>query len=105
MSTTGLVSSIVPISRFNKGGASKIFEEVSKTGVKVVLKNDVPTCVLVTPERYDEMLETIEDFVLFFEAEKRMKNAETAGLVSDEEMMNHFGITEADLENVEVDID
>ncbi len=105
LSTSELINRIVPISRFNKGGASKIFEEVNKTGVKIVLKNDIPTCVLLTPERYDEMLREIEDFELFFEAEKRMKNAETTGFVSDEEMMSHFGITEADLENVEVDID
>lgn len=105
LSVSELVNRIVPISRFNKGGASKIFEEVNRTGVKIVLKNDIPACVLLTPERYDEMLGVIEDFELFFEAERRMKNAETTGFVSDEEMMQHFGITETDLENVEVDID
>ena len=34
-----LMESVVPISRFNKGEAGKIFEEVAKSGTKIVVKN------------------------------------------------------------------
>lgn len=47
----------VPISQFNKGMAGKIFEDVRKTGTKVVMKNNAPECVLVSPEEYIEFVE------------------------------------------------
>lgn len=68
-----LMNSLVSISRFNKGEANKIFEELKETGYKIVLKNNTPTCVLLTPELYEEMVETIEDYRLQIEAEKRLK--------------------------------
>lgn len=48
-------NSIIPISRFNKGEASRIFKEVSSEGVKVVVKNNVPMCVLMDPEEYEKI--------------------------------------------------
>jgi hypothetical protein len=47
---------IVPISRFNKGEANKIFEEVKEVGVKIVLKNNQPIGVIMTPEMYESLL-------------------------------------------------
>ena len=105
-SIKSVMNSIVPITRFNRGEASKIFEEVSENGVKVVLKNNVPACVLVKPERYDEMVEMLEDYALFFEAEKRMKNAESNGFISQGQVLNELGIRESDLEDgIDVDVE
>ncbi len=39
---TNLLSAIIPITRFDKGEADKIFSEVKKSGTQVVIKNDVP---------------------------------------------------------------
>ena len=97
-------NSLVPISRFNKGEANKIFEEVKDTGFKIVLKNNVPTCVLITPETYEKMLEIIEDYNLFMEAEKRMKNTKSNDFISQETVMKEFGISETDLEDIDVEI-
>ncbi len=105
LSVKDLINTIVPISRFNRGGAGKIFDEVKKTGIKIVLKNDIPACVLITPERYDEMVRQLEDYELFFEAEKRMKQAEKSGFATSDEVMREFGIQPEDLENIDVDID
>jgi antitoxin StbD len=69
-----------------------------------VLKNNVPACVLVKPERYEEMIEMLEDYALFFEAEKRMKNAVSKGFISQEQILNELGIRESDLDD-EVDVD
>ncbi|MDO8970022.1 MAG: hypothetical protein Q7U74_04985 [Saprospiraceae bacterium] len=104
-SVKDIIDSIVPITRFNRGEASKIFEEVSENGFKIVLKNNIPACVLVKPERYEAMVETLEDYALFFEAEKRMKNAESAGLISNEQVLKALGISESDLDDIDVDID
>lgn len=52
MTVDNVLNAIVPISRFNKGEAGKIFDEVKSGGFKIVVKNNVPTCVLITPEKY-----------------------------------------------------
>lgn len=99
ISMKNLMNQIVPISRFNKGEASKICEEVQETGVKAVLKNNVRVMVLVEPNQYDEMVELLEDYALLFEAEERMKTAETEGFLSQEQVMKNHNISQADLDN------
>ena len=47
----------IPISLFNKGMAGKIFKSVKENGSKVVMKNNVPECVLMSPESYLAMTE------------------------------------------------
>ena len=44
---------IVPITRFNKGEANKIFDEVSRDGFRYVVKNNQVKCILISPEAYD----------------------------------------------------
>ena len=55
MSNALILDKVVPISRFNKGEATKIFSEVKETGTKYVFKNNLPECVLLSPEMYDQM--------------------------------------------------
>ena len=105
LSMKNVMNSIVPITRFNRGEANKIFDEVSKTGVKIVLKNNVPVGVLVNPEQYDEMVEMLEDYSLFFEAERRMKNVEQGGMISEKQVMEDLEINESDLDCVDVEIE
>jgi len=105
ISIKNIMESIVPITRFNRGEASKIFEEVSEYGVKVVLKNNTPACVLVQPDRYEAMVEALEDYALFFEAEKRMNNADKEGFISSGVVYDKLGIKESDIDDAEVEID
>jgi len=105
ISLKNIMDSIVPITRFNRGEANKIFEEVSEYGTKIVLKNNVPTCFLVNPERYEEMVEALEDYALYFEAEKRMKSAEEEGFISSEKVYEELKINEEDLNDVDVEIE
>jgi hypothetical protein len=52
------------------------------------------------------MVEMLEDYALFFEAEKRMKNAESNGFISQELLLNELGIRESDLDDgVGVDLE
>lgn len=102
---SNMLNSIVPISRFNKGEANKIFDEVSKSGYKIVVKNNKPTCVLITPEAYQEMMETIENYKLSMEADRRMKNATENDFISSEDVLIDLGITKDQLSKVEVDIE
>ena len=100
-----LMNSLVSISRFNKGEANKIFEELKETGYKIVLKNNTPTCVLLTPELYEEMVETIEDYRLQIEAEKRLKYSKEEEVISSVELLEELGIKEEELLDIEVEID
>ena len=74
MQAVDLMQSMVSVSRFNKGEAAKIFDEVSQTGIKIAVKNNKPACVLLSPERYEKLLEEISDLQLIVEAERRFNN-------------------------------
>ena len=86
MLINNIMNQLVPISRFNKGEANKIFDEVREEGVKIVLKNNAPACVLITPELYESMMETMNEYYLICEADNRMKNAVQGDFVSAEEV-------------------
>ncbi len=105
LSIQNILKGIIPITRFNRGEAGKIFDEVSETGMKVVLKNNTPVAVLITPEQYEEMVEMLEDYALYFEAEVRLRNAEAEKLLSHEQMLASLGIQESELNDVDVDIE
>lgn len=104
-SISTLLNSIVPISRFNKGEANKIFDEVNKSGYKIVVKNNKPACVLITPETYQQMVETIENYHLYVEAEKRLKNTNDIDFISSDDVLLKLGVTKDELNNVDVDIE
>ncbi|WP_297417420.1 type II toxin-antitoxin system Phd/YefM family antitoxin [Clostridium sp.] len=105
ISINNVLNSLVPISRFNKGEANKIFDEVKETGCKIVLKNNVPTCILITPEKYNEMMETIENYNLLVEAEMRIKNSKDEELISQSDMLSKLNINPSELDNIEVEIE
>lgn len=100
-----IVNNIVPISRFNKGEANKIFEEVNRDGVKVVMKNNDPSCVLVSMDKYLEMEEMLENFLLIADSEAREQTYEGKKTVSHAEIMTRYGFTEADLDAGDVEIE
>ena len=104
-SITGMMKRLVPITRFNRGEASKIFDEVSESGVKIVLKNNVPVGVLVAPEQYQAMIEMLEAYALFFEAENRMKNTAAKATVPHAQVMRTLEISESELDDMDVDIE
>lgn len=105
MSVMSVMKSIVPITRFNKGEANRIFEEVEASGTKVVMKNNKPACILMSPEKYEYLIEMLSDYILQEEAEIRMQHFDEKETISQEEMMESLGITEEDLEDVEVELE
>lgn len=75
---------IVSISRFNKGEANRIFKEVKEFGTKFVFKNNMPECVLLSPEQYEELMEKIIDYELYIEAMERLNDTNSKLYSSDE---------------------
>lgn len=105
MSISSVMKSIVPITRFNKGEASRIFEEVQIGGPKIVMKNNRPACVLMSPEKYESLMEMLSDYILQEEAERRLAGADSAETLSQSEVMESLGITQAELDEVDVEIE
>lgn len=105
LSTVGMMRKIVPITRFNKGEANKIFDEVQASGTKIVMKNNRPACVLVSPEQYESMIEMLSDYLLMAEADRRMSANNDSQNISHEEMMQSLGITQEELDAVDVEIE
>lgn len=103
VNTLNILDSIIPISLFNKGKANQIFSDVKKTGIRVVVKNNTPECVLLSPENYQKMIDEYEDAMLLNEALKRL--SESATYISQEDILKKEGITVSDLNNVEVEIE
>ena len=103
MSVLNVMKSIVPITRFNKGEASRIFEEVQASGPKIVMKNNRPACVLMSPEKYESLMEMLSDYILQEEAERRVASSEE--ILSQNEVMKSLGITQAELDDVDVEIE
>lgn len=101
-----LLQSLVPISQFNKGQASKIFDRLHSEKELIVLKNNQPSAVILSPEEYKRLTEIEEDYFLLLEANKRIKDDKNNKTVSVGSVMEHLGISETDLLNAEdVDIE
>ena len=103
LNTVNVLDSMVSISLFNKGQANKIFSDVKKCGTKIVVKNNVPECILMSPQKYQQMMEEYENAVLAAEAEKRL--AEKVEYISHDKVMEKFGLSESDLDDVEVNLE
>ena len=100
------IKNTVPISQFNRGLAGKIFEDVKQSGAKVVMKNNVAECVLISPEEYVRLMDEVNDARLLAVASERMAHFNPATLISEEEMNRRLGITEDNLTGFdEVDIE
>ncbi len=103
LNIVNVLDSIIPISRFNKGEANKIFSDVKKFGTRIVVKNNVPECILMSPQTYQQMMEEYEDAMLAAEAEKRL--SQNVKYTDHENMMKKFGLTDSDLDDIEVNLE
>ena len=56
MTEKNLLNNLVSVTMFNQGQASKIFNRLQEEKQIVVLKNNVPTAILLSPDEYDRLL-------------------------------------------------
>ncbi|MCL1819728.1 MAG: type II toxin-antitoxin system Phd/YefM family antitoxin [Oscillospiraceae bacterium] len=98
MSLSNALNAMIPITRFNRGEANKIFDEVRATGCKVVVKNNAPACVLLTPEMYQKMVDMLEDQYLLALAEERERN-DDGYVISFQELLAKDGLTLEDIDS------
>ena len=105
MSVAGMMKKIVPITRFNKGEASKVFEEVQAAGTKIVMKNNRPACILLSPGQYEALMDMLSDQLLLEEADRRMAEDNPAENLSHEEVLRSLGISREELDAVDAEIE
>ncbi|MDY5576116.1 MAG: type II toxin-antitoxin system Phd/YefM family antitoxin [Lachnospiraceae bacterium] len=101
-----LLQSLIPISQFNKGQAAKIFDRLHSERELIVLKNNQPSAIILSPEEYTRLTEIEEDYFLLLEANKRMEDNGKNKTLSFSSVMSNLGISEDELLDTEdVDIE
>mgnify|MGYP001655952212 FL=1 len=101
-----ILQSLVPISQFNKGQAAKIFDRLHSENELIVLKNNQPSAIILSPEEYTRLTEIEEDYYLLLEANRRLEADGNNKTVSLDTVMNELGISEDELFDAEdVDIE
>ena len=105
-SAANLLQSLIPISQFNKGQAAKIFDRLHSERELIVLKNNQPSAIILSPEEYTRLTEIEEDYFLLLEANRRMQENGNKKTVSLDAVMNNLGISKEELIDAEdVDIE
>lgn len=63
MDISRFIKKIVPITLFNKGKASQLFSRVHKGETLVVVKNNTPVAIILSPEEYKLLQEIPKVYV------------------------------------------
>ena len=72
----------------------------------IVLKNNQPSAIILSPEEYTRLTEIEEDYYLLLEANRRLEADGNNKTVSLDTVMNELGISEDELLDAEdVDIE
>ena len=95
------LQSLIPISQFNKGQAAKIFDRLRSEKELVVLKNNQPSAIILSPEEYTRLTEIEEDYFLLLEAQKRIEENDSKNTISFDAVMSNLGIEEDELSDTE----
>ena len=94
--TADILDSLVPITQFNRGQASRIFDRLHNENQLIVLKNNQPAAIILSPSEFQRLSEIEEDYTLLLEATRRLKE-DSSSTSSREDVMSELGISEADL--------
>ena len=94
----------VRASELSQGNIRKIFDDLYKVGVVKVIDDGNSVAVLISPVKFEEIMESLDNYELLLTAFNRM-NTSTTKTMTMNEIMNGFGITQSDLDSIEVDLD
>lgn len=98
--------SLVSISQFSKGQAAQVFDRLRSEKQLIVLKNNAPAAVLLSPEEYERLAEMEENYRLLTLAQERLSNGNLRNAIPQEQVMRELGITQEEIDAAEdVDIE
>lgn len=92
-----IMNSLVPITQFNRGQASRIFDRIQSERRLIVLKNNQPEAVILSPAEYERLSEIEENYYLLSEAQARVEKSGDKPTVTDAEVMKELGIKEEEI--------
>lgn len=98
---SNILQCLIPISQFNKGQASKIFDRLHSEKELIVLKNNQPSAIILSPEEYTRLTEIEENYFLLLEANKRMEENGTKPTIPLSSVLDELGISEKEIEETE----
>ena len=99
--TANFLTRLISITQFNRGQASRIFDRLHSEPELVVLKNNQPSAIILATDEYKRLAEIEENYYLLLEATKRLDANQGKSAIPEADVMKHFEITDADLEEVE----
>uniref|UniRef100_UPI0040567BF9 type II toxin-antitoxin system Phd/YefM family antitoxin n=1 Tax=Acetatifactor sp. TaxID=1872090 RepID=UPI0040567BF9 len=99
--SANLLQSLVPISQFNRGQASHIFDRLRTEKQLIVLKNNQPSAVILSPEEYARLTEIEENYLLLVEANRRLAENVSPKNIALDDVLTNLDITEKELEETE----
>ena len=76
------LDNLVSVSELSHGGVSKTLSRVGDNNPIVVMRNNKPAAIVISPDDYRRLTE--EDFALYLEAEERMKKGDGTRLGMDD---------------------
>lgn len=99
--SANLLQNLIPISHFNRGQASHIFDRLRTEKQLIVLKNNQPSAVILSPEEYTRLTEIEEDYLLLLSANQRLAENADKKTFPMNTVLNELGISEKELEETE----
>lgn len=98
----GALDHIISVSDLGRGKASKVIQNVESSKEQyIVVKNNKPQAIIMSIEEYNELLEYKEELELLLLAAKRAKKTNESDYSTFEEVLEEFGITEEELDELE----
>ena len=95
--TADILDSLIPITQFNRGQASRIFDRLHTESRLIVLKNNQPAAIILSPSEFQRLSEIEENYTLLLEATRRLKE-DSSSTSSREEVMSELNISESELD-------
>ena len=87
------IKNAISFSDFGEEKAEKIFQNVKENRTALVLKDQQPECVLISPEDYSETIEQYNDLLLLIEAIQRMQDKSPDDFFTQDQVNQMFGFS------------
>lgn len=95
------IDNLVPVTLFNKGQAARIFDRVKTERQLVVLKNNAPSAVIISPDEYMRLTEIEENYYLLELANSRLAGGNMETAVAEADALRELGVSEDEINAAE----
>lgn len=84
MHNAALLDHMVSVTSLNHGGASKALSRLRDNEPLVILKNNQPSAIVITPDEYKRYSRLEDDFALYLDSVERLKSDDGSRLSMDD---------------------